>query len=173
MREDCHQSFSRGVIQSFVEKHFPTGVEQSKSMSLFDLIPKSEEEKNRTNKKRKSTFRSTTKRSISCDSNDSSDDSDIECYSSFLQPNKRRSTKTKHRDQNNNHHHRPFEENHLSDHENSCESLLIEEDFTPFIPQQQHTFAEILGQTEMESGLPVQRIIPKKEVPTTNLQSCT
>lgn len=165
-------STAKGVIQSFVEKHFPTSVEQSKSMSIFDLMAKPDDEKSRTSKKRKSTHRRTTKRSISCDSNESSDDSDIERYSSFVQSTKRRATKTKHRDQNNNNNNlsNPFDENPLSDHDNSCESLLIEENSSSFFPhqdQQQHTFAEILGQqTELENGLPVQRIA-KKDVPTT------
>ncbi len=150
------------MIQSFVEKHFPTGIEQPKTSSIFDLIPNNEEEKSRENKKRKSTHRRTTKRSISCDTNESSDDSDVECYSSFVQTNKRRAT-TKHRDQNNNH---QLDEIHNSDNENSCESILIEEDY----PQQQHTFAEILGQTDIDGGLPVKRI-QKKEIPS-NIQNC-
>jgi hypothetical protein len=144
------------VIQSFVEKHFPSGVEQAKSMSIFDLMPPAAEEKASTSKKRKSTHRRTTKRSISCDTNESSDDSDVDCYSSFVQSNKRRAT-TKHRDQNNNN---PLEDIHNSDHESSCESLLIEDEF----PHQQHTFAEILGQPDMGGGLPVKRIV-KKDVP--------
>ena len=138
-------------------------------MSLFDLMAKNDEEKTRPNKKRKSTHQRTTKRSISCDSNASSEDSDIECYSSFVQPAKRRTTKTKHRDQNNNNNlNNPFDENVLSDHDNSCESLFIEENssFFPSSNHQQHTFAEILGQqTEMENGLPVQRIA-KRDAPT-------
>jgi hypothetical protein len=149
------------VLQSFVEKHFPTDVDQSKSMSLFDLIPNNSEDKTRANKKRKSTHRRTA-RSISCDTNESSDDSDPEEYSSFLQPNKRRAT-TKHRDQNNNN---QLDDIHNSENENSCESSLIEDDY----PQQQHTFAEILGQTDAEGGLPIRRI-PKKEI-ATNSQNC-
>jgi hypothetical protein len=155
-------SINRGVLQSFVEKHFPTDIEQSKSMSIFDFLPTHSDDKTRENKKRKSTHRRTTTRSISCDTNESSDDSDVECYSSFVQTNKRRAT-TKHRDQNNNH---QLDEIHNSENENSCESSLIEDDY----PQQQHTFAEILGQTDHESGLPVKRI-PKKENPT-NVQTC-
>ena len=86
----------------------------------------------------------------------------MECYSSFVQPNKRRAT-GKRRDQNNNN---SLDEIHNSENENSSESNLIEDDY----PQQEHTFAEILGQTDTEGGLPVRRI-PKKEIPT-NLQSC-
>jgi hypothetical protein len=149
------------VIQSFVEKHFPTGIEQTKSISIFDLMPNHDEDKNRQNKKRKSTHRRTTTRSISCDTNESSDDSDVECYSSFVQANKRRAT-TKHRDQNNNN---QLDDIHNSENENSCESILIENEY-----QQQHTFAEILGQTDTESGLPVKRI-QKKEIPS-NIQNC-
>ena len=125
-------------------------------------MPTNSDDKTRQNKKRKSTHRRTTTRTISCDSNESSDDSDIECYSSFVQPNKRRTT-TKHRDQNNN---TQLEEIHNSENENSCESILIEDEY----PQQQHTFAEILGQTDMDGGLPVKRI-QKKDI-TTNVQSC-
>jgi hypothetical protein len=152
----------RGVIQSFVEKHFPSGVEQTKSMSIYDMMPNDVDDTMRTSKKRKSTHRRTTKRSISCDTNESSDDSDIECYSSFVQSNKRRS-KVKHRDQNNNH---PYDDAHMSDHDNSCESLLIEDE----CPPQQHTFAEILGQNEIEGGLPIQRVA-KKDTPI-NVQHC-
>ncbi|CAF0734648.1 unnamed protein product [Adineta steineri] len=154
-------STAKGVIQSFVEKHFPTGIEQPKTMSIIDLMPKNDEDKNRQNKKRKSTHRRTTTRSISCDTNESSDDSDVECYSSFVPTSKRRAT-TKHRDQNNNN---QLDEIHNSDNENSCESVLIEEDYS----QQQHTFAEILGQTDIDGGLPVKRI-QKKEVPS-NVQN--
>ncbi|CAF1235122.1 unnamed protein product [Adineta ricciae] len=150
-------STAKGVIQSFVEKHFPTGIEQPKPVSIFGFIPKPDEEKDRLSKKRKSTHRRTTKRSVSCDSNESSDDSDVECYSSFVQTNKRRAT-GKHRDQNNNN---QLDEIHNSDNENSCESLLIEDDYPP----QQHTFAEILGQTDTDGGLPVKRI-QKKETAT-------
>ena len=150
------------MIQSFVEKHFPTGIEQTKPMSIFDLIPNNSEDKSRQTKKRKSTHRRTTTRSISCDTNESSDDSDVECYSSFVQPAKRRAT-NKHRDQNNNH---QLDEIHNSENENSCESSLIEDDY----PHQQHTFAEILGQTESEGGLPIKRI-QKKEI-STNIQNC-
>jgi hypothetical protein len=150
------------VIQSFVEKHFPTGIEQAKTMSIFDLIPNNDEDKSRQSKKRKSTHRRTTTRSISCDTNESSDDSDIECYSSFVQSNKRRAT-TKHRDQNNNN---QLDEIHNSDNENSCESILIEDIYS----QQQHTFAEILGQNDTDSGLPVRRI-PKKDI-SSNSQNC-
>ena len=150
------------MIQSFVEKHFPTDVDQSKPTSIFDLIPNNSDDKARPNKKRKSMHRRTTARSISCDTDDSSDDSDIECYSSFVQPNKRRAI-TKHRDQNNNN---QLDEIHNSENENSCESSLIEEEY----PQQQHTFAELLGQPETEGGLPIRRI-PKKEI-STNAQSC-
>jgi hypothetical protein len=153
---------NRGVLQSFVEKHFPTGIEQSKPTSIFDLMPNNSEDKNRQNKKRKSTHRRTTTRSISCDTNESSDDSDVECYSSFVQTNKRRTT-TKHRDQNNN---TQLDEIHNSENENSCESILIEDDY----PQQQHTFAEILGQTDIDGGLPVKRI-QKKDI-SINLQNC-
>ena len=149
------------MLQSFVEKHFPTDVDHSKPMSLFDLLPNNSEDKTSANKKRKSTHRRTA-RSISCDTNESSDDSDPEEYSSFLQPAKRRAT-TKHRDQNNNN---QLDEIHNSENENSCESSLIEDDY----PQQQHTFAEILGQTEAEGGLPIRRI-PKKEN-VANAQNC-
>ena len=38
-------------------------------------------------------------------------------------------------------------------------------------PQQQHTFAEILGQTDTDGGLPVKRI-QKKDNIITNLQNC-
>lgn len=151
-------STAKGVLQSFVDKHFPTDIEQNKPMSIFDLIPKNADEQNRSSKKRKSTHRRRTNRSISCDTNESSDDSDIECYSSFVQPTKRRAT-GKHRDQNNNN---QLDEIHNSDNENSCESSLIEDDC---LRQQQHTFAEILGQTECENGLPIKRI-QKKELPT-------
>ena len=151
----------RGVIQSFVEKHFPTSVEQSKPMSsIFDLIPSNEENHIRSNKKRKSTHHRTIPL-ISCDTDESSDDSDIERYSSFVQTNKRRTT-TKHRDQNNNN---QLHEIHNSDNENSCESILIEDSYS-----QQHTFAEILGQTDTDSGLPVKRI-QKKDI-SSNLQNC-
>ncbi|CAF2079934.1 unnamed protein product [Rotaria magnacalcarata] len=154
-------STAKGVIQSFVEKHFPTGIEQTQTMtSVYNLNRTNEDDKNRPSKKRKSTHRRTT-RSISCDTNESSDDSDVECYSSFLQTNKRRAT-GKHRDQNNNN---QLDEIHNSDNENSCESLLIENTYS----QQQHTFAEILGQSETDGGLPVKRI-HKKEAPP-NLQS--
>jgi hypothetical protein len=148
------------VIQSFVEKHFPTGIEQAKTMSIFYLIPNNDEDKSRQSKKRKSTHRRTTTRSISCDTNESSDDSDIECYSSFVQSNKRRAT-TKHRDQNNNN---QLDEIHNSDNENSCESILIEDIYS----QQQHTFAEILGQNDTDSGV---RRIPKKDI-SSNSQNC-
>ncbi len=131
-------------------------------MSIYDLIPNNSEDKTRPNKKRKSTHRRTTTRSISCDTNESSDDSDNECYSSFVQTTKRRAT-TKHRDQNNNN---QLDEIHNSENENSCESSLIEDEYPP----QQHTFAEILGQTDTDSGLPIRRI-PKKEI-ATNLQNC-
>ncbi|CAF4136663.1 unnamed protein product [Rotaria sp. Silwood2] len=146
-------STAKGVIQSFVEKHFPTSIEQPKTMSsLFNLMPHNEDDKIRQNKKRKSTHRRTT-RSLSCDTNESSDDSDVECYSSFVQTNKRRAT-TKHRDQNNNN---QLDEIHNSDNENSCESILIEDTYS----QQQHTFAEILGQTDTDGGLPIKRIQKK------------
>ncbi|CAF0810608.1 unnamed protein product [Rotaria sp. Silwood1] len=146
-------STAKGVIQSFVEKHFPTAIEQPKTMpSLFSLMRNIEDDKIRQSKKRKSTHRRTT-RSISCDTNESSDDSDVECYSSFVQTNKRRAT-TKHRDQNNNN---QLDEIHNSDNENSCESILIEDTYS----QQQHTFAEILGQTDTDGGLPIKRIQKK------------
>lgn len=177
--------YCRGVIHSFVEKHFPVSVEKTKTMSLFGLFPSSDQDKTQNSRKRKSTHRRTTKRSISCDTNESSEDSDIDCYSSFVQANKRRST-NKRRDQNNNRNHL-FDDLHNSDHENSCDSLLIEDDFARFITstassfqfqqqqqqqqeQQQRTFAEILGETEIGSGLPVKRI-PKKEISTT-IQNC-
>lgn len=156
----------RGVIQSFVEKHFPTDVDQSKPTSIFDLIPSQTEEKSRPTKKRKSMHRRTAARSISCDTNESSDDSDNEFYSSFVQPTKRRAI-TKHRDQNNNN---QLDDIHNSENENSCESSLIEDDYFQQIQQQQHTFAELLGQIEGESGLPIRRI-PKKEI-ITNVQNC-
>jgi hypothetical protein len=124
-------------------------------------MPTNSENKTQQNKKRKSTHRRTN-RSISCDTDESSDDSDVECYSSFVQTNKRRAT-TKHRDQNNNN---QLDDIHNSENENSCESILIEEDY----PQQQHTFAEILGQTETDGGLPIKRI-QKKDI-STNLQNC-
>lgn len=158
--------FCRGVIQSFVEKHFPTDVDQSKPTSIFDLMPNQSEEKSRPNKKRKSMHRRTAARSISCDTNESSDESDNEFYSSFVQPTKRRAI-TKHRDQNNNN---QLDEIHNSENENSCESSLIEDDYSQQLQQQQHTFAELLGQTESESGLPIRRI-PKKEI-ATNVQNC-
>ncbi|CAF0812197.1 unnamed protein product [Rotaria sordida] len=153
-------STAKGVIQSFIEKHFPTNIEQPKTMSsLFNLIPNNEDDEIRQNKKRKSTHRRTT-RSISCDTNESSDDSDVECYSSFVQSNKRRTT-TKHRDQNNNN---QLDEIHNSDNENSCESFLIEDTYL-----QQHTFAEILGQTDTDGGLPIKRI--QKKDSSSNVQN--
>lgn len=129
---------------------------------MYNLTQTNEDDKLRQSKKRKSTHRRTT-RSISCDSNESSDDSDVECYSSFVQPNKRRAT-AKHRDQNNNN---QLDEIHNSDNENSCDSSLIED---PCSQQQEHTFAEILGQTGIDGSLPVKRI-QKKET-SSNLQNC-
>ncbi|CAF3997552.1 unnamed protein product [Rotaria magnacalcarata] len=138
-----------------------TGASEPRNMAYMTRLGLwGPDDKNRPSKKRKSTHRRTT-RSISCDTNESSDDSDVECYSSFLQTNKRRAT-GKHRDQNNNN---QLDEIHNSDNENSCESLLIENTYS----QQQHTFAEILGQSETDGGLPVKRI-HKKEAPP-NLQS--
>lgn len=176
MRQIERGSIFRGVIQSFVEKHFPTGVETNRTMTLFDFISTGDVEKSR---KRKSTHQRTTKRSISCDSNNSSDDSDIDCYSSFVPANKRRAT-NKRRDQNNNKQNKNmFADLHTSDHENSFESLPIEEDFIHFtsttnsslIDQQNRTYAEMLDETETECGLPIKRI-PKKEISTT-VHNCT
>ncbi|CAF0804799.1 unnamed protein product, partial [Didymodactylos carnosus] len=87
-------STAKGVIQSFVDKHFPTGIEQAKTMSIFDLLGddwlKNDQQpsqlKTKMNTKRKRNIKETS----TTVSSSSDNDSDDEPFSSIGQTLKRK-----------------------------------------------------------------------------------